>query len=60
MSKKLEVTLSATVPDGMTAAHFRRLVLRASSPIWLSLHDQECAKTRVGKIRVKISGARKS
>jgi hypothetical protein len=58
--KRLEVTVSASVPKGITAAHFRRLIRDNLQRVYLSFHDQMVADTNVGEIRPRVSAARRS
>lgn len=61
--KTLELTVTATVPKGMTTAHFRRLIkdqIQGGGGIYLSIHDQLVANTNAGMIKPKVSGARVS
>jgi hypothetical protein len=59
-AKRLELTVSATVPKGMGTAHFRALVRgQLGQRIYLSIYDQIHADTNAGTIRVAVSGARR-
>lgn len=59
-TKRLELTVSATVPKGMSAAHFRALVHGQLAPrLYLSIADQIHADTNAGTIRCTVSGARR-
>lgn len=57
--KRLSCEVSATVPAGMSAAHFRRLIRDQVHEIYLSIHDQIVADTSAGAIRPKVSAARR-
>lgn len=58
-SKRLECTVSATVPRGMNAAHFRALIRGQLTEIYLSIYDQIHADTNRGSIKPKVSTARR-
>jgi hypothetical protein len=62
LRKRLSVTVSASVPKGMSARHFRVLIkdaLNGGQGIYLSMADQLVADTNVGIIRPTVSAAKR-
>lgn len=60
-SKRIELTVSANCPKGMSAGHFRQLIkdqLGGGSGIYLSIYDQIGADTNRGVIKPRVGAAR--